>query len=491
METKKTQGITAKKEKNFSDWYSQLVQKAELVDIRFGIQGFIVHRPWGFKIIKKIYELFEKEVELDGHEPFLFPIAVKEKNLKKESDHAGFIPDVFWVERAGNKKLKERFALRPTGEAQIYPLYSLWIRSYKDLPLKAYQSRISVFRNEKTTRPFIRGREFLFFETHDVFRTHEEVINQIKKDLEISKKVIYDHAKIPFLFFKRPHWDKFKGADDTYTPDTIMPDGKRNQLASTHNLGKNFSKAFNIKFIDQDKKTKYAYQSCYGPGIWRILAAMIAIHGDNKGLILPFEFAPIQVIIIPIFFSEKQAENKKIINYCKKLKKSLEKYHITKIDLSDNSPGFKFNEWELKGVPIRLEIGPNEVRKKEVTLVKRTDGKKLKIKLKNISKEIRKTADLLNKKIESNAIKYFKGKIKKSNNLDETIKLLKNHVGFIKVPFCSIEMDGEKCAEILKEASGGDVCGILYPKEEKLKRNEKCIVCNKKAKHIVYIAKSY
>src|SRR3989344_1081601 len=239
------------KKENFSEWYTWVVNEAELADIRYGVQGFIVHMPWGFRIIRRLYEYLEKEVEDDNHQPFLFPLVIKKENLEKEKQHAGFAPDVFWVTKAGNKNIEEEIALRPTGETQIYPTYALWIQGHTDLPFKGYQSRICVYRNEKTTRPFLRGREFMFFETHDVFSTHEQALNQVETDLEICKKVILGKLKIPFLFFKRPQWDKFKGAVNTFTPDTMMPDGKRNQIASTHDLGQNFSKAYNIQFIDK------------------------------------------------------------------------------------------------------------------------------------------------------------------------------------------------------------------------------------------------
>ncbi|MBU2639939.1 MAG: proline--tRNA ligase [Nanoarchaeota archaeon] len=489
--SEKTLGITAKKSEDFSEWYTQIVQKAELADIRFGIQGFIVHRPWAFKISRKIYEYFEKEVEKDNHEPFLFPIAIKEKNLKKEAEHAGFTPEVFWVNEAGSEKLEERFALRPTGEAQIYPMYSLWIRGNKDLPLKGYQSRITVFRNEKTTRPFLRGREFMFFETHDVFATHKEAIAQVKKDLNICKKIMTQKLKIPFLFFKRPEWDKFMGADETFTPDTLMPDGKRNQLASTHDLGTNFAKAFNIKFLDKDEKTKYPYQTCFGPGIWRQMAALIAIHGDDQGLILPFEIAPIQIIIIPIFSKSNKKDSERILKKCEEIKKELSNYEV-KIDNSDNTPGFKYNQWELKGVPLRIEIGPKEVKEKKVTIKRRTDRKQINTTLKSLKKEIQKQALELDKQIKENAEKYFKDKIKDASSLEKVKKIIRKYRGFIRVPFCSTGKEGKKCADILKEKTeGGVVCGNLYPKPEIPKKDDKCIICDKKAKQIVYVAKSY
>jgi prolyl-tRNA synthetase len=483
------EGLTVKKDRDFSEWYSQVIQKAELADIRFGVQGFVVQRPLGFFIIRKIYEYLEEELEDDGHVAFLFPTVVKEENLKKEKEHAGFTPEVFWVSEAGDKKIEERFALRPTGEAQIYPLYSLWFKSWKDLPFKGYQSRISVFRNEMTTRPYLRGREFAFLESHDVFNTHEEALKQVEKDLEISKKVIYGKCKIPFLFFKRPQWDKFKGAKDTFTPDTIMPDGKKDQLASTHDLAQNFSKAFNIKVMKENEKEEYVWQTCYGPGIWRIIAAVIGIHGDDKGLILPFDLAQIQIVIVPVFFKEK--ENKSIIKRCREIEMKLKKYRI-KFDDTESSPGYKYNYWELRGVPIRIEIGPKEIKENKVTLSLRINPKnKVSIKLKNLVKEIEEHSNIIDKKIEEDADLYFKNKTKETNSYNELKRIIKNYRGFVKVPFCSIDWDGEKCATKLKEETTVNISGTLYPKEDKLKSGERCIICNKPAKHIVYVAKSY
>lgn len=486
-------GITVNKKDNFSDWYTQIVEKAELADIRFGIQGFVVHRPWGYFIIKKIYEYLEQEVDKQGHKQFLFPIAVKEENLKKEKEHAGFTPNVFWVSEAGSTKLEERFALRPTGEAQIYPLYSIWLRSYKDLPFLGYQSRISVFRNEMTTRPFIRGREFLFFETHDVFYTHQEALQQIDKDLETCRKVIYDKIKIPFLYFKRPQWDKFKGADNTFTPETIMPDGKKIQLASTHDLGQNFSKAFNINVVGEDEKKRLVWQTCFGPGIWRIMAALIAIHGDDKGLVLPFDMAPLQVVIIPIIFSVSKEESDKIINEGKKIQLKIEELGFrVKFDDTNETPGFKYNKYELAGVPIRLEIGPKEIKSRSVTILLRTENKRITIKSTSMLKEIKKFAVKLDEEIQKKADIYFSNNTRNANTLKELKELVKKYKGFIKIPFCSIEKDGEECAKILKNKTDGvDVCGILYPKAEEPKSNHKCIICDKEANYIVYTSKSY
>ena len=455
------------------------------------LQRFIVHKPWGFSIIKKIYEALEIEVEKQGHLAYLFPTAVKEENLMKEKEHAGFTPEVLWVTEAGDKKLEEKFALRPTGEAQIYPIYALWLRSYRDLPFRGYQSRISVFRNEMTTRPFLRGREFLFFETHDAFNTHEEALEQIQLDLDTCKKIIYGKFKIPFFYFKRPEWDKFKGADDTFTPDTLMPDGKRNQLASTHDLGQNFSKAYEIKIKGKDEKEFYAWQTCFGPGIWRIMAALIGIHGDDKGLILPFDMAPVQIVIIPIIPKEEFRNN--IMRVCKILEENVKTLgYRVKIDDGEETPGAKYNKWEMMGVPIRFEVGPKEVENKSIAIALRGIKDKKIVNATDINKELKNKIEELDKALQDRADSYLNNKVRESETLKDVVQTMKKHRGFIKIPFCSVNKDGEKCEEKLKaDTQGARVCGTLYPTPEKVKHGQKCVVCEKDAKHIVYIAKSY
>ncbi len=480
-------GITVKKNQDFSEWYTQVVHKAELADIRYGVQGFIVHMPWGFRILRRLYELLEEEVEKDGHQPFLFPLVIKKENLAKEQEHAGFTPEVFWITKAGDKMLEEDVALRPTGETQIYPLYALWIRGHGDLPYKGYQSRICVYRSEKTTRPFLRGREFMFFETHDVFATHDDALKQVETDIEISQRVILKQCKVPFLFFKRPAWDVFKGALRTYTSDTLMPDGRRNQLGSTHDLGQKFSRAFNIQFQDERGEKQYAWQTCFGPGIWRIFAAIIGIHGDDKGLVLPFDLAPVQVVLVPIYYSDE--EKKTVLSFCEKICKMLPHFR-TFIDASPNSPGYKFNHWEMKGVPLRLEIGPREASSEQATVVTRTSQEKTKVPLKTLGKDIQRFVRAVDEEIGRRAAAYFKDNTKHAQSLAELRKIIQKKPSFVVVPFCSVEQAGASCAEKLKEATDGVyVCGTLYPEEKKAEGN--CIMCGKKAGHMVYTAKSY
>ncbi|RLE69242.1 MAG: proline--tRNA ligase [Thermoprotei archaeon] len=478
-------GITVKKNENFSEWYTQVCIKSELIDIRYNVQGFIVHRPWATKIIKNIFKIFERELEKTGHQPVIFPTVIPEENFEKEKEHVrGFKPEVFWITEAGEEKLDRRLALRPTSETAFYQMYSLWITSWRDLPLKLYQS-VSVYRYEKVTRPFIRGREFLWIEAHNVFETHEEALKQVREDMENSRKVIWEQLGIPFLFFKRPKWDKFAGAVDTYAADTLLPDGRVLQISSTHDLGQNFSKAFEIVFIDREGRRKYAWQTCYGPGIWRIVAAIISIHGDDRGLVLPLNIAPIQIVIIPIIY--KDSDKDKVMDKCNKILETLlEKNYRVHIDTRDKTPGWKFNDWELRGVPIRIEIGMKEVEKNIVTIFRRDLRKRMLIE----DDKLIETIEFLEKDIlnvlKNRAEKFLKENIITARNREEIIEGL-NKGKIIRISFCG----KEECAMDLKEkTNGGKIRGILLGKPEE-NFDEKCAWCGGNAVNTVYVAKSY
>jgi len=330
---------------NFSEWYSEILKKADLVDIRYNVKGFVVYRPWAMYMIKRIYSWFEQELEKHGHKPCLFPLVIPPKNFEKEKEHVeGFEPEVFWITEAGKKKI-ERLALRPTSETAFYQMYSLWIRSYTNLPLKLYQS-CAVYRYEtKATRPLIRTREILWAEAHDAFASEEEALAQVKEDMKTTRSVLWEKLGIPFMFFRRPAWDKFKGAIDTFASDTLLPDGKILQLPSTHYLGQNFAKAFDIKFKDEDGKEKYVYQTCYGPATSRILAAFISIHGDDRGLVLTPELAPIQIVIVPILIKGKE---EKVMKKCKELKEKLEKKYRVELDLQENNQNIYIHQQQTR-----------------------------------------------------------------------------------------------------------------------------------------------
>ena len=476
-------GITVSKEENFSEWFTQVLLKADLVDIRYGVQGFIVHKPWAMRIIRQIYRMFEEELEKTGHEPVLFPTVIPEEYLEREKEHVeGFKPEVFWVTEAGDEKLERRLALRPTSETAFYSMYALWIQSWRDLPLKLYQS-VSVYRYEKNTRPFIRGREFLWIEAHCAFATHEEALRQVREDMENSRKVIWEKLGIPFLFLRRPPWDKFHGAEDTYAADTIMPDGRVLQISSTHDLGQRFARAFGITFVDRDGKRKYVWQTCYGPGIWRIVAALIAIHGDDKGLVLPFDVAPLQVVIVPIYYGDERGE---VLEKCARIRDELRRagYRVL-LDDRERTPGWKFNDWELRGVPIRVEVGRREVEGGYVTLFRRdlrarerVPDERLIPRIEELRKEILET-------LKERARRYFESRIAEVRSREELIGAIKRRM-IAKMPFCG----REECAEDMRSAIEG-----LKVRGTELGYVEgdygKCAWCGAPARYIVYVAKSY
>ena len=478
------EGITVKKSENFSEWYTEVIKKSGLADIRYNVKGFLVHMPWCVKILKLMNGFLERELEKRGHEPFLFPSVIPQSFLEKEKEHAEFSAEVFWITEGGEdfKKLEERLALRPTSETAFYSMFSLWIRSWRDLPMKTYQT-CQVWRYESYTRPFIRGREFYWIEAHNAFGTEEEAKKQVEEDREITEATLYKKFCIPFTFFRRPQHDKFKGAVDTYAADTIMPDGKVIQLPSTHFLGQNFAKVFDIKYVDKDGNEKYVWQTCYGPAAWRILAAVIAIHGDDKGLVLPPSIAPYQIVIVPIYYTDEEKE--KIIKKCKSIAKVLKKFRVF-IDLDEeHTPGWKFNYWELKGVPLRIEIGPKDLENKGLTAVRRDTGKRTKLKEKEV-KAIGEILTDIQENLRKRADKFFSSYLHEAKTFDELKDILERKGGIVKVGWCG----NKECADNIKsETSGGCIRGTLFNSKEEVKG--KCVWCNKPAREIVYVAKQY
>lgn len=479
-------GIKHKK-KNFSKWFSEVIAKTELADLRYNVKGFLVHMPWSVLTMKNMYRFYEDELERKGHQPAWFPALIPESNFKMEAEHVeGFAPELFWITHSGDEKLTEKMALRPTSETAMYVMYAKWIRSWRDLPLKIYQS-CQVWRcDTKATRPFIRGREFHWIEGHDVFATLKEADAQVREDMDTTEKVMHQIYGIPFLQLQRPEWDKFPGAVHTYVADTLMPDGKILQQPSTHLLGQNFSKGFRIKFKDKDENEKYPWQTCYGPAIWRMLASIIAMHGDDKGLRFPYEIAPVQVIIIPI---TGLGEEKRVAKKCKEITEKLDKGKIrTRIDLSENTPGWKFNQWEMKGVPIRIEIGPKELKTRSVTLVRRDTGRKQKVLEKNLLKTVERAGKDMSKKLRTEAEGFLRKNIREARDLKELGEQLKKG-GFVKIDFCSIDIEGLPCAEKIKDRFHAQIRGKRFDQAEKPKG--KCIICGKPATCVVYVGREY
>ena len=481
--------LNIKHDENFSEWFTEIIKQAELADIRYNVKGFVVYRPWAVITMEKMYMLYETELQNKGHLPAWFPIVIPESNFKLEAEHVeGFTPEVFWItEHGDNEKFEEKLALRPTSETAMYKMYSLWVHGKKDLPLKIYQ-RASVYRYEtKATRPFLRSREIFWIEGHDCFATEKEARDQVREDMEMTENVMHKQFCIPFIFFQRPEWDKFPGAIHTYAADTMLPDGKVLQLPSTHLLGQNFSKPFNIKFLDDDGQEKFVWQTCYGPAISRIYGGMIAILGDDKGLRLPFDLAPVQGIIVPIFTDKNKDE---VLAYCEKVKGILEmEGYKVMIDNSENTPGFKFNEWEMKGVPIRLEIGQNELGAGTVTLVARTSRDKVNVELSKLVETFKHKGKEVTDTLRAQADKNFEDIIHDAETIEE-LKDVLDKGGFARVPLCSIDMDGKECADNIKSETHGDIRGVRFDKIE-TPEGKKCIYCGKPAKHYVYVARQY
>lgn len=480
-----------KKKENFSEWFNTLIAEAELADLRYNVKGFVVFRPWAVKSMKLMYNAWETELERYGHEPALFPAVIPEKNFLVEGEHVeGFVPEVMWIEKAGDKPIEERLALRPTSETAMYQMYSLWIQGAVDLPVKIYQS-CQVWRYEtKATKPFFRGREFYWIEAHDAFATKDEAVAQVTEDMNITEEVLHGQLGVPFIFFERPQWDKFPGGEHTYAADTLMPDGKVLQLPSTHLLGQNFAKAFDVAYQDESEQKQYVWQTCYGPAISRIYGALFCVHGDDRGMVLPFDFAPVQVVIVPIIGKGKDADA--INEYSRLVESNLCSRGIrARLDLSENTPGFKYNHWELRGVPIRLEIGQREVDENTVTAVVRDLGKDSKgaVSRDGLFEHIKKLGLEMDSRIKKKAEVEFESNIHTANSMDELGEKLKLG-GLVRIPFCSMEKSAKEFADVIKERFSGDVRGIRYPYEKK-PENEKCIVSGKEAGCFAYVAKQY
>ncbi len=475
------------KGKDFSEWYNTVIKEAELCDLRYNLKGFMVIPPNAAKVMRLMYREYEDALERKGHSPAYFPSLIPERNLKAESAHIeGFVPEVFWVTHGGKTELEEKMAMRPTSETAMYPMYALWINGRKDLPLKIYQS-CQVWRHEtKATKPFIRTREFYWIEAHDCFTTEEEAFAQVQEDMETTEEMIHMSFGVPFLFFRRPQWDKFPGAVDTYAADTMLPDGRVLQLPSTHMLGQNFAKVFGVKFMDDDEKEKHVWQTTYGPAISRIFAAIVSVHGDSKGLVLPFNLAPVQVAVIPIFRKEGREE---VLEYVRGIAEKLEGKCRVKLDDSEESPGYKFNKWELLGTPLRVEAGKRELDENAVVLVRRDTGEKKTLPIEELEEEIAVGGEDLNANIRNLADGKFGKSLATAETLEDLYALVKAGM-LVKVPFCTDRMDGEHCAGKIKDGCSGNVRGSLFGETES-PEGKKCVACGRPAMVYLYVARQY
>ncbi len=466
-----------KKTENFNEWYNEIVELAGLCDKRYPIKGMNVWMPYGWTLMSHVDGLIRKEMVSTDHDEVNFPLLIPESSFKKEEDHIeGFGSEVYWITHAGLNELEERWLLRPTSETAMYPMFSLWVRSHADLPLKTYQI-VNTFRYEtKQTRAFIRVREIHFFEAHTCHVDFEDAERQIEEDKNIAKK-LFEKLSLPFIFCKRPEWDKFAGAFYTISLDVLMPSMKTLQLGSIHQYKDNFAKPYEIEYETEKGDHAFCHQTTYGMSE-RILGALIGVHGDNKGLVMPPAVAPKQIVITPIIFKGKEKPVfKEAESLCKKLKNK--GYRVLN-DKRNINPGNKYYEWELKGVPVRVEIGPRDVEKDQVVIVRRDTSKKLFVKKDEAFEKIEEVLDKISKEL------YDKAKKMLDDNMHrvDTLKKAKNLNGIIELPWCG----NEDCALEIEEILDGNTLGEPIDEDE---CNSNCPICNKKAKTYMRYAKTY
>ena len=360
----------------FGEWYRRMLSENLLVDDRYEVKGMLVYRGNGMRIMREMVRHLERLQEEDGHEPTLFPVLIPDNLLMKEAEHiAGFEDQVYWVTHAGKNPLERKLALRPTSETCMYPMFALWVRTFQDLPIKVHQT-VTVYRYEtKQTRPLIRSREFYWNEGHTAFATALEAEENVGAIRRIYTDLINGLLCLPVQVNMRPQWDKFPGAEYTMAFETIMPDGRTLQVATIHNLGQHFSRVFGIEFDDEKGEKHFAWQTSYGPGFGRLLAAVVSVHGDEKGMVLPPRVAPIQAVVIPIIF--KDSDRASVMEYVRALEAKLRGQCLrVAVDDSDQRPGAKFFRWEREGVPVRIEVGPRDIREGKVVVVRRDNGAK-------------------------------------------------------------------------------------------------------------------
>src|SRR3989344_3301425 len=424
MEEKEKIGLTVKKSVDFNEWYNQVVLKADMIDYS-SVSGCIVLKPNSYAIWEKIQMIFNDKIKKSGHKNCYFPMFIPESLLKKEAEHVeGFSPEVAWVTRAGDTELNEKLAIRPTSETIMYESYAKWIRSWRDLPLLLNQWNSVVRWEFKHAKPFLRTREFLWQEGHTVHAAKEDAEKEVMQQLFEYVDLIENFMAIPVIAGKKTDKEKFAGAEYTTSVEAFMPDGKALQMATSHMLGQNFSKAFEIKFLDKDEKEKHAWTTSWGLST-RTIGAMIMVHGDDKGLVIPPRLAPVHVAVVPIVFRENKDA---VISRAKEVVKSLRlaKYEVVFDDRDGYTPGWKFNEWELKGVPLRIEIGPKDVQADQLVLVRRDNNLTITVKTNDLQKKTEETLNDIQDSLLKKAKEFFKNNIIEAKDMDELANAIKN-----------------------------------------------------------------
>ena len=463
-------------EVDFPQWYTDVVIKADLVDYS-SVRGCMIIRPYGYAIWELMQKQMDARFKETGHENVYMPMLIPESLLQKEKDHVeGFAPEVAWVTHGGEQELTERLCVRPTSETLFCDHYKNIIHSYRDLP-KLYNQWCSVVRWEKTTRPFLRTTEFLWQEGHTAHATAEEAEEETIKMLNVYADFCENILAIPVIKGQKTEKERFAGAKATYTIESLMHDGKALQSGTSHNFGDGFAHAFGIQYTDKNNELKYVHQTSWGTTT-RLIGAVIMVHGDNSGLVLPPKIAPIQVVIVPIAMQKEG-----VLEKANELKDRLSNFRV-KVDDSDKSPGWKFSEYEMKGVPVRLEVGPRDIENNQAVLARRDTGEKKVVSLDNLEAEI---ADMLEDIQHNHFIKARDrrdAKTYSATDMETFEKELNETPGFVKAMWCG----DRACEDAIKEKTGATSRCIPFEQEH---ISDTCVCCGKKAKHMVYWGRAY
>ncbi len=471
-------------EENYSEWFHKVIQEVPVYDMRYPVKGTGIWTPFGFKIRKGVTQLIRDELEKTGHDEVLFPLLIPDYMLGKEGEHIkDFEDEVYWVTHGGKSLLDVKLALRPTSETAIYPMFQLWINAYSDLPLKIFQI-VNVFRYEtKATRPMIRVREVSTFkEAHTAHATKEDAEAQVKQGIEIYS-TIFGKLKLPFVRTRRPDWDKFPGAEYTVAFDTILPDGKVLQIGTVHSLGQGFAKAFDIKYMKADGNYEHVWQTCYGISE-RAIAALISAHGDDNGLVLPSEVAPVQVAIVPIVFKGKEEE---VLKKCYEVRDALISAGFRAVvdDRKEVTPGSKYFTWEMRGAPVRIDLGPRDIAEGTAVLVRRDNLQKITVQMASIDGEVRKLLADLNQALLERATAWMGKRISEVSSIEDVKDALDKIGGIVEAPWC-----GDRgCGEDLEAKLDARILGTPYG--EGVARGSGCVNCGVAAKETIRIARSY
>ena len=483
-------GITESKSHNTGEWYAEVVQKAGLADYGpEGMSGFIVTRPRAYAIWERLKGFLDAKFKDTGVQNAYFPLFIPESYLEREKEIVeGFDPEVAWVTEAGTDELEERLAVRPTSESIITPYISGWVRSHRDLPMRVNQW-CSVVRWEATeTKPFFRTKEFLWQEGHTAHATDEGAWAETLTRLDQYESVYEDLLAMPVLRGQKPDHDTFPGADTTTTVEALMPDGKSVQGATSHHLGQSFAEAFDITFTDDDERERLAHTTSWGLS-WRALGALIMTHSDEQGLVLPHTVAPTQVAVVPIWQEDTKSA---VLDYAAGVADDLDDAGI-RVELDDRdgrNPGFKFNEHELNGVPLRIEVGPNEVDDDELTLVHRPDGESVVADRAGVADTVREQFDEVYAKLYAAAEENLAGEVREADDRDAVLGTIGRHGGYVKTPWCG----DEECEAEIKEQIAAEIVMVPFEDADSLvdgDHGETCAICGDDAERTAYFAKSY